>query len=161
MTNGNNIPTSEEVLEGETLAGYTCELTEVAQKRVKPGPKGGTWMTATYEGILVGRNKVIIEPEQVYELAKLGLKNAEIATFFGVTIDSISRYFASELEKGREHLKISLRRAMLNNAITNNNAAVQIFLAKNILSMSDNPNNSDDNQPLPWVEGELPTDATE
>lgn len=158
MTDANTIPTSEEITQGDTLAGYTCDLTEVAQQRVKPGPKGGTWMTATYEGILVGRNKVIIEPEQVYELAKLGLKNTEIANFFGVTEDAISRYFAAELLKGREQLKISLRRAMLNNAIANNNAAVQIFLAKNMLGMSDAPTNSEDAVALPWVEN---SDETE
>lgn len=152
MIDANTTPTSEEVTEGDTLAGYTCDLTEVAQQRVKPGPKGGTWMTATYEGILVGRNKVIIEPNQVYELAKLGLKSSEIANFFGVTIESINRYFASEMEKGREHLKISLRRAMLNNAIAHNNAAVQIFLSKNLLGFSDNPTNAEDAVPLPWVE---------
>jgi hypothetical protein len=30
------------------------------------------------------------------------------------------------------------------------NAAVQIFLAKNILGMSDNGQESDDKKPLPW-----------
>jgi hypothetical protein len=148
----NDIATSEEILEGEVLAGYTCDLTEVAQKRVKPGPKGGTWATATYEGILVGRNKVVIVPEKVYALAQLGLKNYEIANYYGVTEDAISRHFAAELQKGREEMKISLRRAMLNNAISNNNAAVQIFLAKNMLGMSDMPANSEDSVPLPWNE---------
>lgn len=147
MENTNDIAASE-----ETLAGYACELTELGQKRVKPGPKGGTWATATYEGIIVGRNQVIIAPEQVLELSSLGLKNSEIANFFGVTIDSISRHFASELEKGRELMKISLRRAMLNNAIHNNSAAVQIFLAKNMLGMSDTPVNAEDAVPLPWNE---------
>jgi hypothetical protein len=39
---------------------------------------------------------------------------------------------------------------MLDNACRNMNAAVQIFLAKNILGMQDTPTNSDDKQPLPW-----------
>ena len=154
MEQSNNIPTSEEIIEGEIISGYTCDLTDNAQKRVKPGPKGGAWATATYEGILVGRSKVIIEPEKVYGLAQLGLKNHEIATYFGVTMESISRHFASELEKGREELKISLRKAMLHNAIHNNNAAVQIFLAKNMLGMSDTPVNSEDSVPLPWNDDE-------
>jgi hypothetical protein len=54
------------------------------------------------------------------------------------------------MQKGREDMKISLRRAMLNNACHNNNAALQIFLAKNMLGMSDNPIDNDDNAPLPW-----------
>lgn len=152
MNDANSTATSDEILEGEVLAGYACELTESAQKRVKPGPKGGSWVTATYEGILVGRNQVVIEPERVYHLAQLGLKNHEIATYFGVTIEAIGRHFAAELEKGREEMKISLRRAMLHNAIANNNAAVQIFLAKNMLGMSDTPTNAEDAVPLPWNE---------
>jgi hypothetical protein len=34
------------------------------------------------------------------------------------------------------------------------NAAVLIFLAKNMLGMSDTPVNSDDNKPLPWNDNE-------
>jgi hypothetical protein len=41
---------------------------------------------------------------------------------------------------------------MLNNACKNMNAAVQIFLAKNMLGMSDQLINTDSNEPLPWVE---------
>jgi hypothetical protein len=41
---------------------------------------------------------------------------------------------------------------MLKNACVNMSAAVQIFLAKNILGMTDQPVNSDAHQPLPWVE---------
>mgnify|MGYP006290381165 CR=1 FL=1 len=158
MTDANINTSPDEIISGETIAGYTCDLTEVAQARVKPGPKGGSWATATYEGILVGRNKVVIEPEKVYGLSQLGLKNYEIANYFGVTEDAISRHFAAELQKGREELKISLRRAMLYNAISNNNAAVQIFLAKNMLGMSDTPVNAEDAQPLPWNEN---SDASE
>jgi len=49
-------------------------------------------------------------------------------------------------------MKMSLRRAMFKNAIKNNNAALQIFLAKNMLGMSDNPQNTEDSKPLPWTE---------
>jgi len=141
--------------ENQTPIEYDCELTEVAQKRVKPGPKGGSWATGTYEGVLVGRNKVIIPPSQVFELAQIGMKSSEIARFFGVTIESINRHFASEIEKGYEVMKISLRRAMMKNA-NNGNAAVQIFLAKNILGMTDQPQNAVDEQPLPWTDDAEP-----
>jgi hypothetical protein len=55
------------------------------------------------------------------------------------------------MEKGREDLKHTLRRAMIKNALSGN-AALQIFLAKNMLGMSDTPNQSEDKKPLPWVE---------
>jgi hypothetical protein len=39
---------------------------------------------------------------------------------------------------------------MLDNACKNNSAAVQIFLAKNLLGMQDTPTNNEDQKPLPW-----------
>jgi hypothetical protein len=88
--------------------------------------------------------------EEVEKLAALGCRDNEIANFFGIKDDTLRNNFSDNLTKGREDLKITLRRAMLNNACRNNNAAVQIFLAKNILGMSDNGMESDDKKPLPW-----------
>lgn len=116
----------------------------------KPGPKPPEMTEGTIEGLPIGRDKKIVPPDEVQKLAALGCTNRDIANFFGVNESNISRHFADNLTKGREELKISLRRAMLNNACKNNNAAVQIFLAKNILGMQDTPVNADNYQPLPW-----------
>lgn len=102
------------------------------------------------EGFPIGRDKKIVPPDEVQKLAALGCSNRDIANFFGIAEDNIQRHFADFITKGREELKITLRRAMLNNAVKNNNAAVQIFLAKNILGMSDTPVNSEEHKPLPW-----------
>ena len=107
--------------------------------------------TKEVEGRIVGRDKKVIPPEEVYKLAQIGCKDFEIADWFGIDNNSLRYNFSVELLKGREFLKQSLRRAMIANAIKGN-AAVQIFLAKNYLSMSDNPLNTEDNQPLPWTE---------
>jgi len=101
-------------------------------------------------GLPVGRDKKVIDPEEVEKLAALGCRDNEIANWFGIKEDTLRYNFAENLLKGREDLKITLRRAMLNNACKNMNAAVQIFLAKNILGMSDTPNDSEANAPLPW-----------
>lgn len=118
--------------------------------RKKTGPKPKQLTPKTVLGLPVGRDKTIVPPEEVYKLAAIGCKNTEIADWFGVTEEAISRNFAAELEKGRAAVKISLRRAMLNNACQNMNAAVQIFLSKNLLGMSDSPLQTDANAPLPW-----------
>ena len=120
----------------------------------KRGPKPKQLTEKTVLGLPVGRDKKIVPPDEVYKLAALGCKNIEIADWFGVTEDAISRNFAAELTKGRVAVKISLRRAMLNNACQNNSAALQIFLAKNFLGMSDNPTDSEANAPLPWNDDE-------
>lgn len=118
----------------------------------KTGPKPKELVEATYKGLPVGRDKKVIDPEDVEKLAALGCRDNEIANWFGINEDTLRYNFKDNLTKGRENLKITLRRAMLNNACVNNNAAVQIFLAKNILGMSDAPSQTDDKNPLPWTD---------
>lgn len=115
---------------------------------LKPSKKQLT--EGTVLGYPIGRDKKIVPPDEVQKLAALGCSNRDIANFFGIEESNVSRHFAAFITKGREELKITLRRAMLDNACRNMNAAVQIFLAKNILGMSDTPSNSEENKPLPW-----------
>lgn len=121
----------------------------------KRGPKPKQLTEKIVLGLPVGRDKKIVPPDEVFKLAALGLKTTEIAEYFGVTEDAISRNFADILTKARVELKISLRRAMLHNACVNNNAAVQIFLSKNLLGFSDNPLDSEANAPLPWNDQDI------
>ena len=116
----------------------------------KRGPKPKKLTEKTVLGLPVGRAKTIVPPEEVYKLAALGCKPPEIANWFGVGEDTIRRNFARELIKGKEDLKITLRRAMMDNAVRNMHASVQIFLAKNLLGMSDTPVDSEAAAPLPW-----------
>lgn len=104
-------------------------------------------------GFEVGRGlrKKVVNPEDIYKLAALGLNDREIARWFDIDHQVLTYNFHTIIEKGREDMKMSLRRAMLKNAM-NGNAALQIFLAKNMLGMSDSPSNTDDNKPLPWSE---------
>ena len=128
-------------------------MSEQNKPKAKPGPKPireKGKVKAEFEGYPVGRNGVIVDPEQVRKLAALGCKNTEIANFFGVHDEALARIFEPELILGREELKIALRRAMLENAVSKMNPALQIFLAKNILGMSDSPVDSEANAPLPW-----------
>jgi len=117
----------------------------------KTGPKPKELTEGTILGLPVGRDKKIVPPDQVQELASLGCTDRDIANFFGVKEDTLRYNFAEYLLKGREELKISLRRSMLKTA-HGGNAAVLIFLAKNLLGMSDAPINTDDKQPLPWTD---------
>lgn len=121
----------------------------------KTGPRPKPLEEGTLLGKAVGRDKTIVPPDQVYELAAIGCDDREIARFFGVKEDTLRYNFADELTKGREYVKIRLRRAMLKNATEHMSAAVQIFLAKNILGMTDQALASSANDPLPWNEGVL------
>ena len=109
--------------------------------------------TKEVEGRIVGRDKKVIPPEEVYKLAQIGCKDIEIAAWFGIAEDSLRYNFAVELLKGRENLKQSLRRAQLSLALSGN-AVMLIFLGKNYLGQSDNPINTEALQPLPWSDNE-------
>jgi len=125
----------------------------------KPGPKPGPkWGEKTVEGIIVGRNNTVVPPDEVMDLAAIGCTNTDIARWFGIDDSTLLYNFKQELIKGREDLKISLRRAMLKNACVNLNAAVQIFLAKNMLGMSDTGMTTDNSKVLPFTDDdERPT----
>jgi hypothetical protein len=114
--------------------------------------KANAWGEKIVEGRLIGRHNVVVPPEEVEDLAALGCTNVDIANWFGVTEQAIRYNFSENLTKGRETLKISLRRAMLKNACVNLNAAVQIFLAKNMLGMSDNGMTTDNSKVLPFTD---------
>ena len=108
--------------------------------------------TKIVHGLIVGRNKIVVPPEEVEDLASLGCTDRDIANWFGIDENTLRYSFSDYLLKGRENLKISLRRAMLKNACVNLNAAVQIFLAKNMLGMSDNGMRTDASNVLPFTD---------
>jgi len=116
----------------------------------RTGPKPKELTEGTYMGLPVGRDKKIIDPEDVRKLAALSCSDRDIADFLGIKEDTLRYNFADILLKGRAEVRITLRRAMLDNACKNNSAAVQIFLAKNLLGMQDTPTNNEDQKPLPW-----------
>jgi hypothetical protein len=120
----------------------------------KTGPKPKEPVKVEIMAYIVGRGekRTWVRDEDVYKLAALGCTDREIATWFGCDEQTLRYNFKEIMAKGREDLKQVLRRAMLHNAVANNNAAVQIFLAKNMLGMSDNGMTTDDRQPLPWTD---------
>ena len=125
----------------------------------KTGPKPKQLKETVKLGLEVGRgeNKSIVPPDEVYKLAAIGCTDNEISGFFEIKPDTLRRNFAGELTKGREWSKIRLRKAMFNNATENMHASVQIFLAKNILGMTDQPTQNESNAPLPWNEADEET----
>ena len=118
----------------------------------KPGPQTGHWAEITKMGIVVGRNKIAVPPDEVEHQARLGCTDREIAAYFGVKEDTLRRHFADYLLKGRHNLKTTLRQAQLRAAIENLNPALLIWLGKNILQQNDSGTTSDDNRPLPWTD---------
>lgn len=128
----------------------------------KTGNKPKQLVAVEVYGYEVGRGmrKRVVTPEEVFKLAALGCTDKEIACWFDIAYDTLRYNFTDIIAKGRQEMKTALRNAMFKNAM-NGNAALQIFLAKNMLGMSDNPNSSDDKRPLPWAEDTEDSDETD
>lgn len=116
-----------------------------------PTSKRKTRKTATMEveGVVVGRDKKIIPPNDVERLAQMGCKDSEIAEWFGVDENTLRYNFSVELLKGKLALNQSLRQAQIRLALSGN-ATMLIWLGKNLLGQSENPLDSEANVPLPW-----------
>jgi hypothetical protein len=119
----------------------------------KTGPQPKKLVAVEVWGYEVGRgmNKRVISPEQVFKLAALGCSDKEISVWFDIPYETLRYNFSEIIAKGRQEMKTALRNAMFKNALSGN-AALQIFLAKNMLGMSDNPTQTEDKKPLPWSE---------
>lgn len=111
------------------------------------------WGTVTIEGLVVGRgkNKKVVNPDDVYKLAALGADIGEMADWFGINRETLKYNFDEYISKGRADLKHRLRRAQIKVAL-DGNPTMLIWLGKQLLSQSDQPVNTDSDKILPWVE---------
>lgn len=119
--------------------------------RKKTGNKPKQLKEATYLGIEVGRGetKKIIDPKEVEKLASIGMKNSEIAEWFGIDDSTLSYNFKQQITKGKLNLVQSLRRAQISVALSGN-PTMLIWLGRNLLGQSDQPFDTEANAPLPW-----------
>jgi hypothetical protein len=123
----------------------------------KPGPNGEhKWAEKTVKGIVVGRNKVIVPPEEVEHQASLGCTDREIAAYFDVHENTLRYNFKEFLTKGRHNLKTSLRQAQLRVAL-DGNPTMLIWLGKNILAQQESGLANPDNRALPWTDDPVAT----
>ena len=98
-----------------------------------------------------GRKKIDLDKGTIVKLAELQCTWREIAYVMNCSVDTLKRNYANLIDKGYAQGKIKLRRAMFRNAVENDNAVIQIFLAKNLLGMQNDPApNGEDNDILPW-----------
>ena len=81
--------------------------------------------------------------EETRKLSILGINEEDIAWYFGVHPNTFANWKKEHeellfaLKEGQSHKKISLMKAMFENATKKFNAAIQIFLAKNWMGMTD------------------------
>lgn len=84
----------------------------------------------------MGRPIKNIDPKLVQDLAAIGCKTTEIASIVGVSVDTLDRRFAEEMEKGRSNLRATLRRWQIESA-KKGNVAMLIWLGKQLLGQTE------------------------
>lgn len=104
--------------------------------------------TKTVTGYNIGPNQAFVDPQEVFKLAALGCTDKEIADWFEITTKLLNDNFKSELSKGRAGLRHKLRQYQMD--LAPKNATMLIWLGKQYLGQSENPQNTEANQPLPW-----------
>lgn len=144
--------TEEEATEAATEVENQEANTETVDDYNRKDPK---WGTMTKEGLIVGRgkNKTVIDPQEVEKLAELHCTIQEMADFFRVPRETLKYNFRDIITKGKERTKQRLRKAQIELALKGN-AVMLIWLGKNLLQQQDNPQDSSNLQPLPWSEEE-------
>ncbi len=123
------------------------------QERIRKPNANRKTGTKVVEGVVVGRDKTVIPPEEVFKLASIGCKDTEIADWFGIDGNTLRYNFSVELTKGRLTLNQSLRRAQLQVAL-NGNPTMLIFLGKVLLGQREDSLETEENKILPWIESE-------
>jgi hypothetical protein len=151
MDNEPNIPASEPVTVEPKDYDQLIPYQEPEQDPSKTGNKPKQLIAVEVYGYEIGRGrrKRVVSPKDVYELAALGCTDREIARWFDVDENTLRYNFSDIIEKGREDIKHSLRRAQIKLALSGN-ATMLIWLGKNVLGQSENPGASDIDKILPW-----------
>ena len=83
-----------------------------------------------------GRPKADIDPKKVFELAKIGCTGEEIATVLGYSRKTILMRFRAELDRGRDDMRMSLRRWQYTKA-REGSVPMLIWLGKQYLDQRD------------------------
>ena len=78
----------------------------------------------------------LIDRDEVRRLAAFGATQIEIANFYGVSRESIRKYFTEEIEQGHQDMKFSLRRKQLDAAMNGSNTML-VWVGKQILGQVD------------------------
>ena len=113
--------------------------------------------TITKKGLLIKPQNakdsdegVVISHEEVAQLAKYFCPIVDMAKYFGVSRDTIHKFFTDTIKKAQIDVKQSLRSKQIEIALKGDKTML-IWLGKNYLDQSDTGvKNDDDKQPLPW-----------
>lgn len=102
-----------------------------------------------------GRPLAVIDPQLVYDLAKIHCTKHEIAVIVGCHVDTLYARFSEQLHQGDEEGKKSLKRKMHEIAM-NGNVSMLIWISKQRLGYRDKQPDEAPNTVINVVVNEVP-----
>tara|TARA_R100001463_G_scaffold76347_8_gene130456 strand:- start:7243 stop:7554 length:312 start_codon:yes stop_codon:yes gene_type:complete len=93
-----------------------------------------------------------LDVDLIKKLATIHCTYQEIAEIVGTSVSTLEKRYKSIIEKGRSEGKKSLRRKQMEVALDKGDVRMLIWLGRNLLDQKDSPENTENNQPLPWQE---------
>ena len=92
-----------------------------------------------------------LDKELIFKLAAIHCTYEEIADVVGTSVTTLQKTYKDTIERGRAEGKMSLRRRQMSVA-EKGDVRMLIFLGKNYLGQKDQPDDTENVQPLPWSE---------
>lgn len=100
---------------------------------------------------------VEIDRDTLIKLAQIGCTYDEMGKFFGCHSSTVRDRFSTLVNQVKAHTRARLRQAQIDLAIEKQDKTMLIWLGKQFLHQTENgERNSDDRQPLPWTDADLP-----
>jgi hypothetical protein len=100
----------------------------------------------------MSEKKYKIDHDLVFKLASIHCSYEEIADVVDTSVPTLKKRFSKIIDKGRAEGKKSLRRAQFEAAVEKKDVRMLIWLGKQLLGQTDNTNDTEGQQPLPWQE---------
>lgn len=103
-----------------------------SRKRAVPGE-------CIKKGVVVGRDKKVIDPDEVRRLAEVFVTYQEMSDFFDVPIQTLQYNFGKLIDEAKARTKSAIRRRQIAAAM-DGNISMLIWLGKNLLKQQDKVN---------------------
>ena len=99
-----------------------------------------------------GKKYKVHDREVIKRLAAIMCSYEEIGGIIGMTEEGVKKRFKKVIDAGRAQGKESLRKAQFKRAVEQGDTRMQIWLGKQYLGQSEQPNANDNTQVLQWEE---------
>jgi hypothetical protein len=133
---------------------FNKQITETAKQPAEFAPTEEKYTGQEIDGEKEdnrGRKKIELDEELLFKLAECHCSFKEIAYIMGVSAFTLRNRYQHVIDRGNAAGKMRLRKAQYKKALEGN-PVMLIWLGKNVLGQKDDPNNGEEDLPLPWVD---------